>query len=832
MSVRLFVLLPVRNGESDLPGFFESVSRFADGVVALDDGSTDRTAELLANEPLVKRVLSNPQREDYRAWNDSENRQRLLEAVAEFAPDWILSLDADERLDPDDGAALRRFIEEEALAGCAYGFKVLRMWGDEQHFSRSGLWVYRLFAFEPGLRFPARRLHFVPIPREIPRALWVKTTLRIQHLASLTPERRAARFEKYRQADPNHRYQHNYRDLLSDEGTVDTWVPRNPGQPVLLLGEDVELESPDHPALSAIVIAQNNEATIERTVGSVVCQQCMWPFEVIVVTSGSDRTAGIVRSKFPRVTLIELSKPVLPGEARNVGLKAARGDIISFPGSHVELPPGSLEARIRAHDLGYAMVTGSTLNGTTTNAGWASYFLDHSAVLPGRPSTELKGAPSHCSYTREALVAAGGFPEDMRTGEDTVVNQRIAARGLVAYRAQDVTLIHHSPCRTAPKLVRHHFRRGRGFGRILLDQRRERGNLLTRKTFNSLFSKQIQKRLDMTRRHVESWGDADARAHFERVYPLVQAGATAAWLGTWYEILKPELGLRKALLLRGKPVYTVLVAGLDRWSGKKIGGRADVLMLVRFDLISHRIRILSIPRDLQATIPGHGVSRINGAFQIGAWRDTNDRDAGARLLVETVRKRFEILIDDFVVLDFDGFMELIDAMGGVEVDVPEPIEDTSEWKEDDGTSIGTLKFEAGKQVMDGDRALKYARLRQRDSDTARRARQIRIGLAMLERAKAIRSPVEAINAFRTARRVVQTSVTPVRGLLLLLAAATTPRDQISSARLSPPLLREGKTKTGLFIWKGDDEKIRTFVREKLETRTEAELTTALERSTN
>jgi LCP family protein required for cell wall assembly len=528
--------------------------------------------------------------------------------------------------------------------------------------------------------------------------------------------------------------------------------------------------------------------------------------------------------------LIELPKPALPGEARNAGLRVAQGDIVSFPGSHVELPPGSLEARIRAHDLGYAMVTGSTLNGTTTDAGWASYFLDHSAVLPGRPSTELKGAPSHCSYTREALIAAGGFPEDMRAGEDTVVNQRIAARGLVAYRAQDVTLIHHSPCRTPVKLVKHHFKRGRGFGRILLDQRRERGNLLTRKTFESLFTKQLRKRLEMTRRHVDSWGSDEERAHFERVQWLVGAGATAAWLGTWYEILKPELGLRKPLLLKGKPVYTVLLAGLDRWSGEKIGGRADVMMLVRFDLISRRIRIVSLPRDLQAEIPGHGVTRINSAFHLGAVRNADDPEAGPRLLVEMLSKRFDLRIDDYFVLDFDGFMELIDAMGGVEIDVPEAIEDSSEWKEDDGTSIGTLKFEAGPQLMDGDRALKYARLRQRDSDTARRARHLRVLMAMADRVREIRSPAEALHLFRTARRVVQTSVTPARAALLLYAAAVTPREQIASARLAPPLLQQGKTKSGLFVWKGDDAKIRAFVREKLETRTEDELATALERS--
>jgi hypothetical protein len=50
------------------------------------------------------------------------------------------------------------------------------------------------------------------------------------------------------------------------------------------------------------------------------------------------------------------------------------------------------------------MVTGTTLNGTRTRAGWASYFLDHSSVLPGRPSQELTAPPAHCSYRTYMLL--------------------------------------------------------------------------------------------------------------------------------------------------------------------------------------------------------------------------------------------------------------------------------------------------------------------------------------------------------------------------------------------------------------------------------------------
>ena len=332
--VKLVCLLPVRNGEADLPDYFASVRRFADAVVALDDGSTDATRELLAAEPLVTLLLDNPRRADYRGWNEAADRARLLAAAAALAPDWIISLDADERLDPGDARALRAFIEEEDLPGYAYGLHVHRMVHDLGQYDRAGLVVFRLFAFAPGQRFPDRRLHMIPVPTAIPRRRWLETTLRIQHVASLTEERRLTRFEKYRQVDPDHTYQSSYVNLLAAPGELKPWRTRSPGTPVLaspgklvaLPESDAALAGP-RPVLSAIIIARDEEARIARAVASVVGQACPHPVEVIVVTSGTDRTAAIVRAHFPTVTLVELPDPALPGEARNAGLHVPRETI-------------------------------------------------------------------------------------------------------------------------------------------------------------------------------------------------------------------------------------------------------------------------------------------------------------------------------------------------------------------------------------------------------------------------------------------------------------------------------------------------------------------------
>ena len=195
------------------------------------------------------------------------------------------------------------------------------------------------------------------------------------------------------------------------------------------------------------------------------------PFEVILVNSGVDRTVEIVEREFPEVRVVRLPHPALPGRARNAGLRVARGTFVSFPGSHVELPPGSLAARLRAHRLGFPLVTGTMKNGTRTAAGWASYFLDNRTALPSRPSGALPGPPVRCSYLREALLRVGGFPEGFVAAEDTLVNVRLHALGYRAYRSREVVLTHNSVCSTPRILLRHHFRRGRGMARVLAAER-------------------------------------------------------------------------------------------------------------------------------------------------------------------------------------------------------------------------------------------------------------------------------------------------------------------------------------------------------------------------
>jgi LCP family protein required for cell wall assembly len=184
---------------------------------------------------------------------------------------------------------------------------------------------------------------------------------------------------------------------------------------------------------------------------------------------------------------------------------------------------------------------------------------------------------------------------------------------------------------------------------------------------------------------------------------------------------------RAALADRGGSILseptTVLVIGTDggRAAGRKDAARSDSLLLLRTDPKRNRLSYLSIPRDLRVEIPGHGTQKINAASQLG----------GPALAIETVRALTGIPIDHVVVVDFDGFRELIDAIGGVDIDVPKPILSNRfdcPYPPARCRTWEGWRFAKGRQHLDGRRALVYSRIRTNrldpsDTDISRTARQ-------------------------------------------------------------------------------------------------------------
>jgi hypothetical protein len=223
----------------------------------------------------------------------------------------------------------------------------------------------------------------------------------------------------------------------------------------------------------------------------------------------------------------------------------------------VELPPGSLAARLAAHRRGFDMVTGATLNGTLTRAGWAAYFLDHPGNLPHGEPAELRAAPAHCSYGRAALLRVGGFPEGVRAGEDTAVNLELFRLGYRALRDPRVLLIHHSPCRDAGTLARHHFLRGRGEAQVALREASRAGLARLRR----LGRFEPMSRLARITSAV-LLAPSPYRATYARAVPLVALGAWAAWCGIGSALAPP---VNWMLARRDRPASAGSFRSLSSW---------------------------------------------------------------------------------------------------------------------------------------------------------------------------------------------------------------------------------------------------------------------------
>jgi polyisoprenyl-teichoic acid--peptidoglycan teichoic acid transferase len=153
-----------------------------------------------------------------------------------------------------------------------------------------------------------------------------------------------------------------------------------------------------------------------------------------------------------------------------------------------------------------------------------------------------------------------------------------------------------------------------------------------------------------------------------------------------------------------------LILGSDRRGGETVG-RADSILLMRTDPDKGLISLLSIPRDLRVPIAGRGDQKINAAFSFG----------GAPLLIRTVNKLTGFKVNHIMLVDFEGFVDLIDSMGGVEIWNPRFIQSAQNF---DGQS---WRFPQGTITLNGKRALAYARIRKttnpQDTDISRTQRQ-------------------------------------------------------------------------------------------------------------
>ena len=162
-------------------------------------------------------------------------------------------------------------------------------------------------------------------------------------------------------------------------------------------------------------------------------------------------------------------------------------------------------------------------------------------------------------------------------------------------------------------------------------------------------------------------------------------------------------------VLPSGPVNILIIGSDRRVHQADVGARSDTLMVVRLDPQTNSISMLSVPRDLRVDIPGFGLNKINAAYSLG----------GAKLTVETVKQLLGVPINDFIDVNFEGFIKVVDKLGGAYLMV-----DHRYYNNTAVTNYASIDIQPGYQVLNGHQALSFVRFRHdQNGDFTRIVRQ-------------------------------------------------------------------------------------------------------------
>ncbi|PEM42960.1 LCP family protein [Bacillus toyonensis] len=170
-----------------------------------------------------------------------------------------------------------------------------------------------------------------------------------------------------------------------------------------------------------------------------------------------------------------------------------------------------------------------------------------------------------------------------------------------------------------------------------------------------------------------------------------------------------------------KQPFTILIMGIEDYATDGQNGRTDSLMFATVNPKTQRISLMSIPRDSRVPIVGKDKEdKINAAHAYG----------GEQMAIKTVEGFLKVPVDHYIKIDFQGFKGIVDAVGGVTVDVPFDF-----WERSDVDYYKKIQFKQGQQDLNGEEALAYVRMRKQDpnGDYGRAARQRQLLAAVAQK---------------------------------------------------------------------------------------------------
>lgn len=277
-----------------------------------------------------------------------------------------------------------------------------------------------------------------------------------------------------------------------------------------------------------------------------------------------------------------------------------------------------------------------------------------------------------------------------------------------------------------------------------------------------------------------------------------------------------------ALALQGDPsllngegdgrVNIVLIGiGGERHDG---GSLADTIIVLSVDPFNNEAALLSIPRDLRVEIPGYGNKKINEAHYAGEelnFSEDGYPDGGPGLMQKTLEQALDIPIHYYVRTDFNGFKQAIDAVGSIQLDIPETVCDYKiAWE------YGFSCLEAGVQDLDSNEALFYSRTRstaRSDFDRGERQREVLTALKdKILSTGTLTNPVKVSSLLDAASNNVKTNLQISELMRLQEIAQNIPADKIISAEIVEYIVNAGDGTTDYVPAAGNFSEIRRFVR--------------------
>lgn len=211
-----------------------------------------------------------------------------------------------------------------------------------------------------------------------------------------------------------------------------------------------------------------------------------------------------------------------------------------------------------------------------------------------------------------------------------------------------------------------------------------------------------------------------------------------------------------------KGVMNVLLVGTDaRIVGED--SRSDSMIILSICPLKHKMYMTSVLRDSYVDIPGYGMNRLNHAYQMG----------GGRLLIQTIEQNFGIRIDGYAKVDFYSFIEIIDAIGGVDINVSA---EELRWLDPYLGEINLLMgldvydswiYEEGVHTLSGRQALAYGRIRYIGTDFGRTNRQRTVLMAALKKVLKT-NPVQLFKVAQTTMENITTNMSRLKMTLLIM----------------------------------------------------------------